>query len=119
MAGGEAGLSGAGVLSLAGLSLVGELIGRRAEAGVCDLVGLSDGGAGLTGAGAALLTDADDNDEDDDEGGDKHPAGRAEKEDGILRLELRPSRASSSLHTAKLRLLGSKPAVASEHLALS
>lgn len=112
----EAGLSCPVTFSLDGLSLVGEVTGRLGDVGVCDLAGLSGEGAGLGAVGAGLLMDAAaaDDDEDNDEGVDKHAAGRAENDDGILR----PSLASSSLHTAKLRLPPSRPAV-SEHLALS
>lgn len=100
----EAGLSCPGTFSLDGLSLVGEVRGRLGDVGICDLAGLSGEGAGLGAAEAGLLMDtaAD----EDDEG--------VENGDCILR----PSRASSSLHTAKLRLPASRPAV-SELLALS
>lgn len=109
--GGEAGLSCPPTFSLDGVSLVGEVRGRLGDVGVCDLAGLSGEGAVFGAAGAGLLMD---DAADDDDGVDKHGACRAENDDGILR----PSRASSSLHTAKLRLPASRPPV-SEHLALS
>ncbi len=103
----EAGLSCPATFSLDGLSLVGEVRGRLGDVDVCDLAGLSGEGAGLGAAEAGLLMDtaADEDDDDDDV---------VENGDCILR----PSRASSSLHTAKLRLPASRPAV-SELLALS
>lgn len=110
---GEVGLSCPPTFSLDGVSLVGEVRGRLGDVGVCDLAGLSGEGAVFGAAAAGLLMD-DAADDDDDGGVDKHCACRAENDDGILR----PSRASSSLHTAKLRLPASRPPV-SEHLALS
>lgn len=104
MEGGEAGLSWPVPFSLGGVSLVGEVRGGRlGDTGVCDLVGLTGEGVGLGVAGEGLLM------EDADDG-----VGRAENDDCILR----PSRASSSLHTAKLRLPASM-LLKSEHLALS
>lgn len=103
----EAGLSCPGTFSLDGLSLVGEVRGRLGDAGVCDLAGLSGEGAGLDAAEAGLLMDAAAEGEDDDDEGVENDA-----------CILRPSRASSSLHMAKLRLAASRPAV-SELLALS
>lgn len=111
---GEAGLSCPATFSLDGVSLVGEVRGRLGDVGVCDLAGLSGEGEVFGAAGAGLLMDDAADDDDDDDGVDKHGACRAENDDGILR----PSRASSSLHTAKLRLPASRPPV-SEHLALS
>lgn len=112
MEGGEAGLSCPWMVpfSFAVASTVGDVAGRLGDTGVCDLDGLSGEGVGLGVPGAGLLMD----DADDDVGVDEQAAGRAGNEDCILR----PSRASSSLHTAKLRLPGSRPPI-SEHLALS
>lgn len=104
----EAGLSCPGTFSLDGLSLVGEVRGRLGDAGVCDLAGLSGEGAGLGAVEAGLLMDAAAAGEDDDDE-------EGVENDGCI---LRPSRASSSLHTAKLRLPPSRPAT-SELLALS
>lgn len=100
MGGGEAGLSWP--FSLGGVSLVGEVGGRLGDTGVCDLAGLTGEGVGLGVAGEGLLME------------DADGVGMAENDDGILR----PSRASSSLHTARLRLPASRLLI-SEHLALS
>lgn len=99
------GLSWPVTFSLGGVSLVGEVRGRLGDTGVCDLAGLTGEGVGLGVAGEGLLIEH----APDDVG-----VCRAENGDCILR----PSRASSSLHTAKLRLPASRLPI-SEHLALS
>lgn len=95
MGGGEAGLSGFSPASGGVASLTGDVGPRRGETGICDRVGLTGDGAGPGTAGRLA---------DDDE------------DTGVC--VLRPKRASSSLHTAKLRLPPSAPPN-SEFLALS
>lgn len=119
----RAGPSGpVGLSAGAGLS-AGEGAPRRGEAAPCDLLGLADGGGvGLDGDGGVVLLC----DDGGAPGGCRGP-GDSENVTGVLS----PNRASSSLHTARLRLtlsveaeLGSVPnpalaAAASEPLASS
>ena len=137
----EAGLSGlAGLSGDAGTSsgaAAGDVAGdaavlRRGETGAWDRVGLTagggGGGAGLVGDVGAALRSEEDNDNGDDDTDEEVPGewrapGDTEKVVGVLS----PNRASNSLHTAKLRLTPSdpagvtnpEPATASEPLASS
>lgn len=130
MGGAEAVLSGLVVPSgEAGSSAGGGAVTRRGEAGVTERVGLTAEGAGLKAEGAGLVgevgmvrrCDEEEDEEDrgmedrDDEGvpGGGRAPGDTEKVVGVRR----PNRASSSLHTARLRLPPSSPT--SEPLASS
>lgn len=111
--------AGAGLSGLSGdaeMSEDEEPPPRRGETGTCDRVGLTANVVEvelLGEVGVALRLDEDAGDGDDVadkvEGvpEEKRPLGDTENVGGILR----PNRASNSLHTAKLRLMPSDPAV--------